>query len=540
MTAWSEFQAVHEQMKSERQREEGTWRDLARYLRPDNKSFNATERQERDGADDPFDSTPLYAADDFAGGMFVKAINPAERWCSLGIEDEDLAEFKPVKKWLWDYTSKIFASLNPGYDNFYLSAPAWFGDMAAFGNSFLWQEEMLGSASVRIMSNVRPIGEMYKMVDANGETIRIHREFRLTGRQAKIEYGRSAPPMRDEEEAVFVHIVARNENYVPGMLGPRGKPWSSCVVSTDKRDFYQERAGYNELPCHELQWNMRSGRSWATGPGHNALADIRGLDEAARSTIIGIQFEAEPLMWASNEDVMTVADMIPGNTIYGEALQGGKPPIAPIKRGENPVLALQYVQDLRMQVKKAFRFGLTDVLQARPQMTAEEVQGYKSDELKLLAPNLVRVYRGVGGMFARRANILGRIPGMIAPPPPELQGQPIAPKFISPFTKAQKAERAQGVMGWVNTKASLRQLTENEMWTDDIDVDGVSEVLHDAMTGEPKVKLDPRVVAQNRQARAEARAQQAQVEQAAVVSEVNANNAHAAQAQTLARGRKVA
>jgi hypothetical protein len=31
-----------------------------------------------------------------------------------------------------------------------------------------------------------------------------------------------------------------------------------------------------------------------------------------------------------------------------------------------------------------------------------------------------------------------------------------------------------------------------------------------------------------------------QVEQAAAMSEVNANNAHAAQAQTLARGRKVA
>lgn len=536
MTAWSDFEPVHSQMKSERQREEAGWRDLARFLRPDNHNFNATEERARDAGDDPFDSTPLYAADDFAGGMFVKSINPAERWCALGIEDEDLAEFRPVKKWLWDYTSKIFASLNPGYDNFYLSAPAWFGDMAAFGNGFLWQEEMLGAG--KIMSNARPVGEIYKMVDANGDTIEIHREFRLTGRQAKIEYESRAPAMRDDEKATFVHVVARNENYIPGMLGPRGKPWRSCVVSPDKRDFYQERAGYNENPCHELQWNMRSGKSWATGPGHNALSDMRGLDEAARSTIIGLQFEAEPMMWVANEDIMTMADMIPGNTVYGEALQGGKPPIAPIKRGENPQLALAYIQDLRLQVKKAFRFGLTDILQARPQMTAEEVLGYKSDELKLLAPNLVRVYRGVGGFIARRANILGRIPGMIAPPPPELQGQQISPKFVSPFTKAQKAERAQGVMGWVNTKASLFERTQNPMWMDDVDIDGVSSVMHDAMTGEPNVKLDPRVVAQNRQARAEAQAQASQVEQEAVLSEVNANNAHAAQAQTLARGRK--
>jgi hypothetical protein len=127
---------------------------------------------------------------------------------------------------------------------------------------------------------------------------------------------------------------------------------------------------------------------------------------------------------------------------------------------------------------------------------------------------------------------------MIAPPPPELQGQPISPKFVSPFTKAQKAERAQGVMGWVNVKAGMFERTENPAWMDDVDIDGVSSVLHDAMTGEPNVKLDPRVVAENRKARAAAQQEAAQVEQAAAMSEVVANNAHAAQAQTLARGRK--
>lgn len=538
MSAWNDFEAPHQEMKNERQREEGPWRDLARFLRPDNQSFNASDTRERDGADDPFDSTPLYAADDFAGGMFVKAINPAERWCSLGIEDEDLAEFRPVKEWLWNYTTKIFASLNPAYDNFYLAAPSWFADMAAFGNAFMWQEEMIGAG--QIMSNTRPVGEMYRSVDANGNTTALHREFRLSGVQAKLEFRDAAPSMRDNEKSIFIHGVRRNENYQPGAIGPRGKAWESFVVSPDKRDFYHRGAGYHELPCHELQWNMRSGRSWATGPGHNALSDMRGLDEAARSGAIGLQFEAEPMFWADNEDVMTMADVIPGNTVYGGALPGGKPPIQVIKRGDNPQAALTYVQDLRMQVKKAFRFGLTDVLQARPQMTAEEVQGYKSDELKLLAPNLTRIYRGVGGFFARRANILARVPGMIAPPPPELQGMRIAPRFVSPFTQAQKAERAQGIMRWVNVKASLAQSTADPSWMDDVDVDGVSSALHDAMTGEPSVKLDPRQVAQNRQARNAAQQGAMQVEQAAAMSEIDANQAHAEQARTLSRGRSAA
>ncbi|WP_445493199.1 portal protein [Rhodopseudomonas sp. RCAM05734] len=189
-------------------------------------------------------------------------------------------------------------------------------------------------------------------------------------------------------------------------------------------------------------------------------------------------------------------------------------------------------------MKKAFRFGLTDILAARPQMTAEEVMGYKSDELKQLAPNLVRVYRGIGGFVARRANIIGRMPGMIAPPPPELQGQPISPKFVSPFTKAQKSERAQGVLGWVRTIEGFAANSQDPSWMDHVDADGVVNVLHDAMTGEPNVKRDPREVEQIRKSRQAAQQQQVELSNAAARSEVNANNAHAAQAQTLARSRK--
>lgn len=537
MPAWNDYEPHQSQMETERQREEPTWREMARFLRPDSVTFNVTDRRERDGGDDPFDSTPLYAIDDFAGGMFVKSVNPAERWCALGIDDEDLQEFRPVKEWLWGFTGKIFASLNPAYDNFYLSAPAWFADMAAFGNGFIWQEEKLGAG--RFAVNARPVGEIYRLVDGDGETTHLNRKFVLSGLQARAEFGDRAPRMRDNEEAVFVHAIARNEGYVPGALGPRGKPWRSAVVSPDKRDFHLTRKGYQQLPVHELQWNVRSGRAWATGPGHNALSDMRGLDEVTRSTIIAIQHEAEPMMWSENEDIMTAADIVPNGVVYGAALQGGRPPIAPIKRGENPQLALAYIQQLQIAVKKAFRFGLTDILQARPQMTAEEVLGYKSDELKLLAPNLTRVYRGVGAFIARRANLLLQVPGMVPPPPPELQGYAVSPKFVSPFTKAQKAERAQGVMGWVNVKANLMQATGRQEWMDDVDIDGASAILHDAMTGEPSVKLDPRQVAQNRQARAAAQQQQTQLEQAAVASELNANNAHADQARTLARGRKV-
>jgi hypothetical protein len=173
-------------------------------------------------------------------------------------------------------------------------------------------------------------------------------------------------------------------------------------------------------------------------------------------------------------------------------------------------------------------------------MTAEEVQSYTADELKSLAPNLVRIHRGLGGFIRRRAQLLDRmgvVMRTIGPPPPELLRANVAVTFVSPFAKAQKADVAKGAMSWVGAKVQLATTTENPEWIDDIDVDGVSALLHDAQSGVPSIKLDQRLVDQKRQARAQAQAQQVKLQQAEQAASVYADVSHADQAKTLARGR---
>jgi Bacteriophage head to tail connecting protein len=533
MVEWADIEKPQAHMESQRAREEPTWRELARFLRPDGQEFTLGERRERNGYDDPYDSTPLYALDDFVGGTFIKAINPAERWCSFTIEDKKLAEYRPVKQFLWDYAGAVFSSLDPARDNFYLSAPAWFADMGGFGTGWLWQEEWVGQS--QIICQPIPIGETFKDVDFAGNTNRIHRKFIRTGEQCKGMFGEAAKDFVDTREYALIHAVYPNPDFRPGNPFKRYMRFKSCYVSPDNKNFSVE-GGYNELPVHELEWSKRSGRAWATGPGHNALADMRGNDEMERSALTALQFEAEPQWLVQDEDIMTAADIQPNGMIYGGINENGKEMVAPLKRGENLVLPLQKQQMVRAAIQKAFHFGLTSVLQARPQMTAQEVLSYQSDELKQLAPNLVRIYRGAGAFVGRRASLLARM-GKAPVPPPEMAGQNISIEFASPFTKAQKSDTAKGVLGWVNTKVQLAESTQDPEWLDDVDKDGVSAVLHDAMTGVPEVMLDPRQVAAKRQQRSAAQAQQAQLEQATQMSEVNANNAHAAQARTLARGR---
>lgn len=537
--AWVDYEKRHAELQNIRAIDEPRWRDISRLMQAD-QSFGQTGRDNRSDGDDPFDSTPLYAADDFVNGIFTKAVNPAERWFEWSTpSDPDLQKWKPARDYLWKYTNLIYTSLDPTIDKFYLNAPAWFADLAMWGSGFEWQEEIAGEG--RIITPNMPLAQCYKDVDANGDTDTFHRRMRLTGRQARAKWpGNAALSLcRDDEQITFVHVIMPNPDYRPGNPFSRYMRYKSVYVSPDKRDFIVE-GGFHEFPVHEIEWSPRSGRTWARGPAHNALPDMRTNDEVARSTLVGIQFDAEPTWWAANEDVMTLADIQPGNILYGEGSSNGKPPVQILERAKQMQLPLQVQQDLRNQVRRAFRFSLSQVLAMRPQMTAEEVQAYTNDELKSLAPNLVRIHRGLGSFIRRRAQILDRMGAVVRQiglPPPELQRANVAVTFVSPFAKAQKADIAAGATSWVSTKLQMFAATQDLRWIDDIDIDGYSELLHDARSGVPSIKLDPKIVEQNRQARVQAQAQQTQLIQAEQAAGVYADVSHADQAKTLAKGR---
>lgn len=543
MTAWADYEPRHAEVKKIRAIEEPRWRDISRLMQSDEdmSASAANNKYGKPDGDDPFDSTPLYAIEDYVGGIFTKAVNPAERWFSWGVPDDpDLENWKPAKDYLWRYTSLIFSSLDPTIDNFYLNAPAWFADKGMFGTGFVWQEEMVGEG--RIVTPNLPLSQCFKDVDANGDLDTFNREFRLTGRQARQKWLNNTAlsrNVRDDEDIIFVHAIGRNPDYKPGNPFARFMRYKSCYVSPDKKDFIVE-SGYDDMPVHQIEWSMRSGRVWARGPGHNALPDMRGNDEVARSIMVGLQFDAEPMWWAQDEDVLSLADIVPGNVLYGESAGQGKPPAQILERSKQMQLPLQLQQDLRNQIRRAFRFSLSQVLAARPQMTAEEVQAYNADELKSLAPNLTRIQRGLGGFIRRRAQLLDRmgvVMRTIGPPPPELLRAKVAVTFVSPFAKAQKADVANGAMGWVGAKVKLFEATQEPAWLDDIDVDGVSALLHDAQSGVPSIKLDQRIVDQKRAARTQAQAAQMQLAQQEQAASIYADVSHADQAKTLAKGR---
>jgi Bacteriophage head to tail connecting protein len=532
----------HQEMKEVRAIEEPHWRDIAWLLRPDDRDFDAHLQRRRDDTA-IFDSSPLYALDDFVGGFFSQATNPENRWFELETPDLDLNKWQPVKAWLWRRTNQMLASFTPAVSPFYAEVPDWYAQIGAFGWSAMYSAERVGEG--RITDRAIPIGEAFMDTDADGEVNEFDREFSLTGRQAKRKFA-GAPAiadLKDTSRYVFVHAVWPNDDYRPGKIGLKGMKYCSCYVSPDVKDFYVGalaglEEGYYEFPYAPPRWKRRSGRVYPTGPGHTARADISMVNEMARSNLVAAQFAAEPPLLVHEKADVIAADIEPNAILYGTMnAENGKKLMDTLQRAQNLPVSLQMQEATRNNIRTAFRWGIMQLIAQRPQMTATEFLGFQEEDLKLMGPGLVRVQNeGLTNLIARRWRILDRAGAFDHdPPPPELAGQPLAVHYVSPLAKMMKVSEAKGALSWVNALLPYAQVRPEIL--DNVDGDNLAIVVHDGFTSDPSLITDPRKRDQARADRAAAQQSQLQMAAAEQAANIHATVSHAQQASTLAKQR---
>lgn len=521
----------HDELKALRQPEERAWRDIAALLSPEDNQFSGA----RDTGDysDIYDSTPLYAHDDFVSGLFGQATNPANRWFQLGNDDPDLASWKPVKDWLYSVSLIIDRTFRPGVSPFYAEVPSWFADVGAFGNGALFTEE--DTARGAILDRAIPLHQLYIDRDRYNEVDTVHREFRMPRRLAARQFGAIEGLDGDKPgEITLVHAVFANPKHNPAKAD--SKAFISAYVSPDIKALYRV-SGYREMPYHVPGWARGAGRVWSRGPGHRARADMRTLNEMERTHLVAAQFAAEPPLLLHQDSDLTAADIEPNALLYGSISENGKELARVLNRSQNLQLSIQQSEQRRKAVRDAFYFSMMQVVN-RPQMTATEVLGYKEENLRLMGPNLARIqHGGLSPLIGRRFAILDRA-GALPPPPEELQGRPLTIEYVSPLALAQKAAEGRAVLMTYNAAAQMAQARPEVM--DNLDLDAALTVMHGAYGAPPSMLRDPAKVEEDRANRAGQQQRQVQLEEAGAQVDIAAKASHAAQAATLSGERNAA
>jgi hypothetical protein len=263
-------------------------------------------------------------------------------------------------------------------------------------------------------------------------------------------------------------------------------------------------------------WARAAGERNGRGIGDWALPDTNSLQHAVRDNLnVGARMARPPIM-APNEGVIKSIRLKPDSIIFGGMTASGKQLLQPMDFGGNVPYTMDQIQQLRDAVKDFFFFSVMQLV-GRTGMTATEIIERQEERLRLMAPFVGRINEFLSAFLLRRYRMMARIPGLIPPPPPEMQGHSLQVIFTSPMAMVQKSQQATAVLRTWQAIESMAGVQPEIL--DGWNGEAASRIVSEGFGAPIDVWFDPDTIAQRRQQRQQQQQQQAALETANVAAQ---------------------
>lgn len=278
-----------EGLKKSRQPYEAEAREIASYGQPARSRWltSDTNRNVRQRNVRLNSSHGIFAFRTLQGGMTSGLSSPSRPWFTLATYDEDLTEDGEVKRWMAEVERRMYAFL--AQTNFYGAVKSGYLEIGLFGTEACVAVEHPAEG---LVCHQLTFGEYWIAVGNALTSEALYRRCPLTVNQAVGRFPKDKLSTRitkaydrgDYDEICdFYHAIEPNDDMESGVLGWRGKPFRS-VYWDEHRDRTDtlELAGYDEQPFWAPRWDTTGNDAWGTGPGHDALPDLRELQLQTR------------------------------------------------------------------------------------------------------------------------------------------------------------------------------------------------------------------------------------------------------------------
>jgi hypothetical protein len=501
---WSE-------LKSERSWFETMWEEMAQLLSPQRGGFSRDSSTNRQ-LEKPLSSAPILAASNFSAGLYGNISNPANRWMGFETPFEEVNAWQPAAAWIDQVTRRVLNSFQPSVSPFYSATSTAYRDLAVFGNAAGYDE--LEQGSKRILDVTLNLSEVCYDIDGHGRVVEVVRKFYLKPHAALEMFGAERCPAKlvemaekqSNDKVAFYHHVKKNRAWEKGRIGVKGKAWISRYATEVDHALVRE-SGYARMPFYAPRWDVESGFVYGTGPGFNAMASARVVQQMDAATIRAAQRAADPTLLAPDREAWALNGMIrPGQVIYNGLNFQGQAMLQPLSNVGQVQLTIAEKQQKVEEIRDCFHYSLM-TLAGRTGMTATEVLAIEEERLRLWAPHTGRIQEEyLAPKVERRFEMLWAA-GQLPPPPKGLEGVPLQIKYQSAAAMAMRAREGMQVTQFLGNIGALAQLGPDAAArvADRVDVDGFVEVLHDAAASLPAKLLRSREEAdQIGQARAQA------------------------------------
>ncbi|MDR0882569.1 MAG: head-tail connector protein [Candidatus Adiutrix sp.] len=400
-----------EGLEAGRREMERAWRKCADYVLP--------RLAPAPGRGLIFDSTAPLAAPRL-GAVLEAVLTPrGRRWHGLapasgrpGLADEYLAEVLDI---LFQARLRPEANFHNQMSEAYLS-------LGVFGTAVMMVDDHPG---LGLRYKCLPLQETYLAENYAGRVDTVFRLYKLTARQALMEFGKNLPepiqrdaadPGRLENEHEFIHGLFPRRDLEPGRAGPLQMPVASIQVARAARQVVRE-SGYRVMPLAVSRFGVSPGQVYGRSPAMEAMPDIVQINAMKKTLLRAAEKMVNPPLLLPEDEVLSAFSLRAGSLNYGGLDDQGRQRVVALKLDGQLPIGLSMIEKAREVIEGAFYLKLFQILTETPNQTAAEVWERAREKAQLLGPVLGRQQSELlRPLIDRELDIL-RAAGALPPPP---------------------------------------------------------------------------------------------------------------------------
>lgn len=469
------------QLVTERASFDSHYRELGEHFAPRRTRFWEGDRNRGDKRHNRVvNETGFLAARTLRSGMFAGITSPARPWRRLTTPDPELAEFGPVKDWLYTINKRM-ATVDLR-TNLYSVLPIIYGDMGVFG---LGAMGVFEDADDLFRCYSYPIGSYWIARNDRGVADTFLYKYQQTVRQLVMKFGDPQASPEDrwkpfsthvrnlwdagnyEAMVTVCHVVTPNMQWDPRRLEAKySKPYASCyyevgMSGTNLGEQFLRESGHDYFPILLPPWELALEDIYGTScPGMEALATCKELQMTEKRTSRAIEKQLNPALQAPTSVRNQKVSLLPGDITYVDET-AGKGGLRAIHETTMAIDKVEFrIERMERRISRCFYEDLFLMLaQMEGIQPRNEAEIAERHEEKLLA--LGPVLEGTNdSLLDPLTDIEFAIMlkfGMIPDPPAEIQGENLRVEYESIMAKAQKLVGVAGTerfIGFVGNMAA--------------------------------------------------------------------------------------
>lgn len=483
------------------------WKDIQAYISPTRGHFDDKSPNQGQEIDHKtiLNGHASRALGKLASGMTSGLTSPSRPWFKLGLSDDDLQQFDPVKEWLGVVQERMLGVF--AKSNIYGALNGIYYETGGFGTAAM---AILPDHEDVIRARLFTCGEYALGTGPDCRTNAFARRQWMTVGQIVREYGINNVSVttrqlyNDRKVDTWVQVsqlIQPNPEANGSPMMMRKAYRSVHWENNSPTDTFLRVGGFRRFPILAPRWNTTTTADvYGRGPAWDALGDVKMLQKMEKDALMALDKVADPPVQADG-NVVEQVNLLPGGLTRSSntSPNAGVRPVYQLNPDFNAIESK--IQNTKQAISEAFYADLFLMISqvGGGKMTAREVVERHEEKLLMLGPVLERLESELLDPLIDLTFETMMDAGLIPPPPEELQGMDLNIEYISMLAQAQKMVGTTAVEQLLAFAGNLAGVKPAIL--DKIDEDEAMDQYAGMLGTPPKIVRSAEVVAQIRKKR---------------------------------------